>query len=394
MRLGIDASNLRGGGSLTHITELLRATCPAKHGVSRVVVWGGRELLGRLPAREWLEAVHEPALDGRLPRRVLWQRTRLARLAAGAGCDLLLVPGGTYLGGFRPFVTMSRNMLPFEPAQVRLYGFSPRRLKFLLLRRSQSLTFRRADGIIFLDDYARSHIVRALGDLPGPHVIIPHGVAGRFRLAPRAQKAVGDYSPGDPFRLLYVSAVDAYKHHARVVEAVSELVRRGLPVALDVVGPAHAGPFKRFRAAVRRFGAEGYVRYRGAVPHEELPAVYARADAFVFASSCENLPNALLEAMNAGLPVACSNLGPMPKILGDGGVYFDPRDAAGMAEALGRLVSSPGLRRACASAAFERAGRYTWERCADETFAFLRRVAGAAPLRRVGAAESPEAVNA
>src|SRR5436190_23567818 len=43
MKIGIDASNLRSGGSFTHLSELLEAACPEKHGVTRVVVWGSRE---------------------------------------------------------------------------------------------------------------------------------------------------------------------------------------------------------------------------------------------------------------------------------------------------------------------------------------------------------------
>lgn len=375
MQLGIDASNLRSGGSHTHISELLGVARPERHGITRVFVWGGRDLLRRLPQRDWLESVHETMLDGPLPVRVLWQQTRLARLARRAACDLLFVPGGTYLGDFRPFVAMSRNMLPFDASQARLYGVSPRRLKFFLLRLGQTRTFHNADGTIFLDDYARTRIVGAVRRLKGRQAVIPHGVSARFRAAPRRQKGLSAYSKAQPFRLLYVSAVDAYKHQWHVAEAVSKLVREGVPVALELVGPAHRPSLKRLRRVVRRLGAGDYIRYRGPVSHAELPAIYSASDAFVFASSCENLPNALLEAMNAGLPIACSNSAPMPNILGDGGVYFDPKDPEEMAAVLHRLLASPQARERCSSAAYERARQYTWERCADQTFSFLKEIA-------------------
>lgn len=372
MRVGIDASNLRSGGSLTHIGELLTAAQPEKYGVTRVVVWGGTEVLGRLPSRPWLETVYDPALDKPLPVRVLWQQTKLASLARRAACDLLFVPGGTYLGDFRPYVTMSRNLLPFDNSQVRLYGPSPMALKFVLLRLGQARTVRNADGTIFLDDYARSRVVRAVKTLAGPDVIIPHGVAERFRIAPKRQKPLSEYSPGAPFKWLYVSTVDAYKHQWRVAEAVARLAEMGLPVRLDLVGPAHPGSMHRLQSVVKRLGAGDYVHYRGAIPYHELPAVYADCDAFVFASSCENLPNVLLEAMSAGLPIACSNHQPMPKILGSGGVYFDPADANDVARALHHLMMSPEARESHAAVAFERARDYSWQRCADDTFSFLR----------------------
>lgn len=372
MRIGIDASNLRSGGSLTHIGELLAAANPERYGVTRVVVWGGTEVLSRLPERPWLQGVYEPTLDRPLPIRVLWQQTKLSWLARRAGCDLLFVPGGTYLGDFRPFVTMSQNLLPFDSSQVRLYGASPMALKFLLLRIGQTKTVREADGTIFLHDYGRARVVDSVKKLAGPDAVIPHGVSGRFRAAPRRQKPLSEYSKARPFQLLYVSTVDAYKHQWRVVEAVAKLVGMGLPVRLELVGPAHAGWMHRLQRVIKRLGADDYVHYRGTVPYRELPPVYAECDGFVFASSCENLPNVLLEAMSSGLPIACSDRLPMPKILGDGGVYFDPSDAADIARALHYLITSPEARESYAAIAYERARNYSWERCADATFSFLR----------------------
>jgi glycosyltransferase involved in cell wall biosynthesis len=375
MQLGIDASNLRSGGSVTHLSELLRVARPEKHGIKRVFVWGGQNILRRLPERDWLESVYEPTLDGALPLRVLWQQTKLSRLAQRAACDLLFVPGGTYLGDFKPYVTMSRNALPFDFSQVRHYGASSMLLRFLLLRYSQVKTMRRADGTIFLDDYARALVVRTAGKLKGADAIIPHGVSERFRAAPRAQKKLSAYSKREPFRLLYVSTIDAYKHQWHVVEAVAQLVGKGVPVTLELVGHAHPPSLKRLRRAVRRLHAQGYVDYRGAIPHADLPSAYSRADAFVFASSCENLPNTLLEAMTAGLPIACSNKDPMPGILGDGGIYFDPEAPAEMAAVLQQLIDSPDAREKYSAAASARARAYTWERCADETFSFLKKIA-------------------
>ena len=389
MRLGIDTSNLRSGGSLTHITELLAAARPEEHGFDRVFTWGGREMLERLPPRQWLEAVYTPELDGRLAARVFWQNTRLVRAANAVGCDLLFVPGSTYLGGFRPFVTMSRNMLPFDLSQVRLFGSSPRALKFLVLRLTQISTFRNAAGIIFLSAHARSRVMAQAGRLDGRHAIIQHGVAARFRIAPRQQRERSDYSKSDPLKLLYVSTVDAYKHQWHVAEAVSKLAKAGMPVRLDIIGPAHTRSLKRLSAVVERLKASEYVHYIGERTYAEMPGIYAGADVLVFASSCENMPNVLLEAMNAGLPIACSNRDPMPSILEGGGVYFDPEKPEEIATALLELIESTQTRKRCAAIAYERGWRYSWERCAEDTFAFLHEVARASALNSQAEIQDP-----
>ncbi len=112
----------------------------------------------------------------------------------------------------------------------------------------------------------------------------------------------------------------------------------------------------------------------GFVPHDDLPSLLADADLFVFASSCENMPNTLVEAMAIGLPIACSDRGPMPEVLRDGGVYFDPENAESIATAIETLIRDPGLRMSVAKRAKGLSGQYSWARCAAETWSFLKAV--------------------
>ncbi|GAG14561.1 unnamed protein product, partial [marine sediment metagenome] len=114
-----------------------------------------------------------------------------------------------------------------------------------------------------------------------------------------------------------------------------------------------------------------YLRYRGPAEPDDIHAIYQAADAFLFASSCENLPNILIEAMSSSLPIASSKAGPMPEVLKDAGLYFDPRDVADIARAMGELVADPDLRRRLAERAFRLARGYSWERCARSTFDFI-----------------------
>jgi len=111
------------------------------------------------------------------------------------------------------------------------------------------------------------------------------------------------------------------------------------------------------------------------MPFSALHGEYQAADGFIFASSCENLPNILIEAMTAGLPIACSKRGPMPEVLGGAGVYFDPLQADGIAQAMRELVNSADLRGRLAAQAKELSLEYSWHRCAKDTFSFIAAVA-------------------
>lgn len=374
--IGIDATNLRRGGGLTHLIELLRAADPHAHGVRRVVVWGGRKTLAELDDRPWLHKIHLLELDGGLLRRALWQRFSLSKAARAAGCSLLFIPGGSYAGDFRPVVTMSRNMLPFEMKELLRYGWSLTTIKLLLLRLAQSRSFRYVDGVIFLAEYARQGVLRVTGPLSAVMTIIPHGLNTRFQKPPKTQFPVSQYNHAKPFRFLYVSIIDVYKHQECVAQAVALLRARGLPIEIDFIGPAYPPALKRLEAVIRELDPNRrFLHYRGAVPFEDVHHAYANADAFVFASSCENLPNILIEAMAAGLAIACSRSGPMPETLGDAGLYFDPENVNEIATVLERLFSDDSLRATMARDAHARAKSYSWERAAQATFAFIHQVA-------------------
>ena len=370
--IGIDATNLRAGGGVTHLMELLRAVQPAQQHIDRIVVWGGKPTLKALEAQPWLSKCNPPASDKGLLQRTFWQRYRLSQAARDEGCDVLFVPGGSYAGNFHPVVTMSQNLLPFEKHELRRYGWTFFTLKLLLLRWVQSRSFQKTDGVIFLTEYARDVVLSVTRRLRGQTCIVPHGLNPRFNKAPKLQRAIAEYDDAHPYRVLYVSIVDQYKHQWHVVEAVAALRKQGFPIVLDLVGPAYPPALIRLNQTIDRLDFERrWVHYQGAIPFNELHLCYEQADLGLFASSCENMPNILLETMASGLPIACSNRGPMPEVLGQAGVFFNPEQPEDIALALRKLIESSQTRTELAHASYARVQEYSWLRCADETFRFL-----------------------
>lgn len=375
MRVGIDASNLRGGGGITHLRELLNACDPERDNFSEIVVWGAKATLKKLPGNiSWLKLINVPMLEHSLPARMWWRRVNLPKLVAQA-CDVLLIPSGLPGYGRVPWVTMCRNMLPFEPTERRRYGISAARLRLEILRMVQAHSFVKADGVIFLTEYAKAAVLKMLPRLPGRMVTIPHGVDRRFYMSPRPERSIQDCSDEYPFRLLYVSKVNLYKHQWNVVSAVAGLRKLGMPVMLELIGGGYKPALKRLTETISRLDpGANFVRYNGDVPFEELHDRYHAADMFVYASTCENMPNILLEAMAAGLPIAASSYGPMPEVLGsvDGG--FNPENSLDIMRTLEALIFDPERRRDMAARAYERAKQYSWEACAEHTFGYLREI--------------------
>jgi glycosyltransferase involved in cell wall biosynthesis len=382
LRVGIDASNLRGGGGITHLAALLSHLEIADAGVEQIVVWGSRAVLGRLVERPWLVKFNPRKLEGSAAARLAWRHRTLPRCARDE-CDVLFAPGGLCTDRFHPVVTMSRNMLPFQFREMARYGLSRMFLRLGLLRSAQRRSFQIADGVIFLSQFARETVLRTTGPLSGLSTVIPHGIESGFFRAPRPARPAVDFTPNDPMRLLSVSIVDVYKHQWYIAEAVARLRQEGLPVSVRFVGGAYPPAANRLSRVIHRHDPRReFLHYDGPVDHVSLPGCYQVADGFVFASSCENLPNILLEAMASGLPIACSDRRPMPEVLGPAGVYFDPTRPREIETALRRLFQDAELRRHLAIAAHERAQQFSWSTCARDTFRFLADVDAVERSRR------------
>lgn len=374
--LGIDATNLRSGGGVTHLVEMLGALqLSIDSNFNRVIVWGSKSTLNAIKDRPWLTKYNPIALNQGLLRRVIWQRFSLSKAARRNNCTILLVPGGSYAGSFHPVVTMSQNLLPFEMAELRRYGWTLFSFKLLCLRMIQTKSFRKSDGVIFLTEYARDTILNTIGKLHGKVCVVPHGLNPRFNMQPKIQHPIDWYSNSRPYRMLYVSIIDQYKHQWRVVEAIAKLRKLGFPIELDLVGPAYTPALKRLNKTIASLDMDGgWVHYHGAIPFDELHLYYAQADLGIFASSCENMPNILLETMGAGLPIACSNRGPMTEVMGGSGNFFDPEKSHDIARALRELIDSPQTRVELAQTNHGQAKKYSWVRCADDIFRFLTEV--------------------
>ena len=371
MILGIDASNIREGGGLTHLNEILQNAVPDLYNFERVIVWSNDETLSRLPDYPWLQKETHKWLNKSFIFSFLFQMLLLSKIAVSEKCNLLFVPGGTFLGSFHNIVSMSQNMLPFEKLERNRFPNWKSRLRFSLLHFTQAITFKKSKGVIFLTHYAKNYIVKDI-NLKTNSEIIPHGINLSFLNEPKVQKDISKYTNENPFKFLYVSIVTVYKHQWNVADAVIRLRQEGYPITLKLVGGNTAESLIKLMEVLNK-DTEGCIEYKGLMPYDDLETIYKKADGFVFASSCENMPIILIEAMTSGLPIASSNLGPMPEVLGDAGFYFNPLDKDDIYFVLKKMINSPESRTKKSLESFNKSINYTWKECSEKTFEYLSR---------------------
>jgi glycosyltransferase involved in cell wall biosynthesis len=375
MIVGIDASNIRAGGGVTHLKELLDNSAPSNYSIEKIIVFSSSKTLKQLKDQEWLIKITHPLINKSLFYIILWQQVYLKKMLHKYHCDILFCPAGTYVGDFRPFIAMSQNMLIFEKKESSRYGFSLISAKFLILNLVQSISFKNSNGVLFISNYAQKFINKSIPINAIPSCIVPHGISHRFYSQPKEQKNIASYSFNQPFKLLYISTIDFYKHQWNVAEAVYHLRESGLPIELTLIGGAYQPALKKLKHTISKFDpSNNFIRYIGFVPYNKIEAYYKEADAFIFASTCENFANILLEAMTAGLPIACSDKSVMTEILKDAGFYFDPEKVQSISIVIEKLIKSPAERKEKAKRAYQYSKEYSWQKCADETFGFIKEV--------------------
>lgn len=367
---GIDATNLRAGGGLTMLKALIDNTKTSDLGFKKIYLWGGKKTLASISDQDWLIKKKPSMLNKNFIFRTVWQIFILPKAARELDCNVLFIPGGSYFGSFRPIVSMSTNILPFEIREIKRFGFSINTLRFLLLRFTQSHTFRNSDGLIFLSSYAKEKILSIVKNVKCQTKIIPFGVSS---LQPIINGLAGAPLDSTPIRLIYTSFIGPYKHQINVIHAVHKLRKKKYNVTIDLVGPHTDKKYSnRLIKLISNLDPQRqWINLTGELPSLELQKFTSDADIGVFASSCENLPNILLEMMSAGIPIACSSYGPMPEVLQNGGEYFDPENSESISKAIQLLIDDPEQAAHYAKNNAQRSSEYSWELFSKDVFKFM-----------------------
>ena len=281
----------------------------------------------------------------------------VARLIHDAKIDLVhtVLPGAYLLGmlgnvfaGRRPLV-MSRVSLNGYHQDGRLLGFTERkilhpRLDMAVGNSSAILQELRAEGIperklrliyngIDFADFAAELIGRQ-----------------------RARELAGIDDAA--LVLSSVANLHAYKGHADLLHALG-LARERLPAdwVLLAAGRDVGDNLASLRALARNLGIAPHVRFLG--ERVDVPTILSAADIHVSASHTEGLPNNILEAMCAGLPIVATSVGGVPEQIMDGecGILVPPKTPDRLAAAVVALANDAVARQKLGGAARERVRR-------------------------------------
>ncbi|MBN3518828.1 glycosyltransferase [Algoriphagus lutimaris] len=372
MNIGIDATNVGGGGGITHLVEILHHLNPHDFNISKVYVFSSQRVLEKLPTKDFIIKYNDNYLNGSLVMRLFFQLFKFDSILK-SNCDVLFSVTGDYIGSFRPVVGMSRNMLLYDRKVVSEINSINQKIKFRLSFYRQKFSFEKSKGVIFISQIAKTLASKYI-DLENVNTtLIHHGISAKFSNSPKRQLGIKEYSFNNPFKFLYVSTIHMYKHQWNVVKAIGNLRYQGYPVSLVLVGGSIFAPAGNLLdETINEVDPKGeFVDWKGHIEYSEIQNIYKEINGIVFASTCENMPNILLESMYSGSAIACSNTQPMPEFLKEFGFYFDPHSVRSIQEALIMMLEDPEKRENFILHNQQEIKKYSWDKTSHDTFDFI-----------------------
>ena len=345
IRIGVNALYLIPGGvggTEIYLRNLLRALAEVDT-VNQYVVFTNRETGADLvPDRPNFVQARQSLTAAFRPARILWEQLVLPFAIRKHRIGVLLNPGFTApLACPCPMVTVFHDLQhKRHPEYFRWFDLPF--WNFFLWAAA-----RRSRGLIAVSQATADDLERYYGRSAQ---VIHHGVEREF-FEISQHREPRDY-------LLCVSTTHPHKNLQRLLRVYAE-TRNGPRLVITGV--------RGFAAEEIESAAAGSVELTGWIPREQLYELYRGALGFIYPSTFEGFGMPVLEAMAAGVPIACSDIPPLREVAGPTVHFFDPGSDGEIRDALLMLNSG----KIPTQAAQRRAVEFTWEKTARATLDYL-----------------------
>ena len=202
--------------------------------------------------------------------------------------------------------------------------------------------------------------------------VVYHGVRSQKFIKSKVHKV-----KNNEFNVLFVGRLEKRKNIVNLIKAFELLRRRHsrmLPAEqnykLILVGKAGFG-FSEIKKAIQESLFNKDIILKNYITEAEKDELYKKSDLFVLPSFYEGFGLPILEAMNYGAPVICSNTSSLPEVAGDATLLVDPNNTQEIADAIGKVFRDDGLRNKMIEKGFKNVEKFSWEKCARETLSTL-----------------------
>ncbi len=236
---------------------------------------------------------------------------------------------------------------------------------------------RKAKQIISVSDFSKQDLIKRY-----------HIAASKIEVAPNAAKSIfqmlseediettrNEITNGAAY-FLFVSALQPRKNLPGLLRAFDHFKNHHNDQDIKlVVAGAKYSLSRAIDDALKGMTHRSDVIFTGHLSPEKLAAVTGAALALTYVSFFEGFGIPILEAMQAGVPVICSNTSSMPGVAGDAALLVNPNSLKDISEAMTKVSSDQALRKELINKGLKRAQAFSWDKTADIIWKVLLKTA-------------------
>lgn len=376
MNLAIDATTMIEGGGLKYLNKLLENFLPKHSKIKKIIVFVDSEF------KPDFKVCDQHIKLNFLPKKkffgvnlIFWKIFVMRKKIYQDNCEILFALSTYNFSFFYPFVSIIHNQLPFQNKEIKRYGISFKTIKFFILKFLFLLFIPKSSGLIFLSKYSKETIEKKLKFKHISNIVIPHGLDDCDKRIYFNSLNKKNFDEKRPFRIIYLSNFEPYKNQDTVGKAVDILRREGLPIEVNFVGKLFSYGIKTERFFKTLDPSNNFLKIHGWKNKSEIEKIIKESDLMIFASSCESFGQIVLESMRWGIPIICSEKGPMKEILGKVRTeYFDPLNTIDISKKIQYLLENNSKRENLSDAIYKRSLDFSWNNSIKETFNFIANI--------------------
>jgi glycosyltransferase involved in cell wall biosynthesis len=335
------------GGTEIYLRNLLRAFAGIDSS-NEYVVFTNRETGTDLVPERFAHAPL-PIRAVNRPARLLYEQTGFAMQARRHGIEVMFNPGFT-----APALPGCPNVTVFHDLQHKRHPEYFRAFDLPAWNFFLWLSVKRSSMLVIDSEATREDLKHFYG-LADDHIVVaPLGVEPEFYSIER--------SIPEPF-FLCVSTLHPHKNLDNLLRAFARFQRDRPEYSLVMTGVRgfHTEVVEKL---IIELGLNDSVQLTGWLERSDLYDLFRRATAMFYPSTFEGFGLPVVEAMAAGLPLACSNIEPLHSIVAGAAIEFPPENADAMVSAMHRMTGDTSK---LVERGRKRAESFTWEETARKT---------------------------
>lgn len=223
---------------------------------------------------------------------------------------------------------------------------------------------KKSDGIICISENTKKDLIKFYPYVDKNKIeVIYNGISEVFNQLENPSKYLTDKFSNLITKkyILYIGDRSGYKNFNIAVQTLNQLHGYSLViVGGDILNDLEINSIKN-----------EYFHFQG-IASKELNIIYNNAFCLLYPSSYEGFGIPLIEAMRAGCPVVSTNISSIPEVVKDAALLVDEIDANNFIKEILKLENND-FRNKLIAKGFSQAKKYSWDKCADETYEFYKK---------------------